>query len=129
MYVDALKMKQVLINLLSNAVKFTANGGAVEVRADQLPSQDIQVSVRDTGIGMDPKDIPTALSVFGQIDSSLARNFEGTGLGLPLVKALVESHGGLLEIDSALGRGTTVSFTIPGWRTRGTGAAEARRAS
>jgi two-component system cell cycle sensor histidine kinase PleC len=106
-------MKQMLINLLSNAVKFTSEGGDIKIAARQLNSQDVELSVCDNGIGMSPENIPTALSVFGQIDSSLTRKYEGTGLGLPLVKALIESHGGHMNIDSALGRGTTVSLIIP----------------
>ncbi len=114
--VDALKIKQVLINLLSNAIKFTGDGGDIAIEARQLRSKDIELTVRDSGIGMSQRDIPVALSVFGQIDSSMSRRYQGTGLGLPLVKALVESHGGRLNIDSAVGQGTTVSFTIPGRR-------------
>jgi two-component system cell cycle sensor histidine kinase PleC len=102
-----------LINLLSNAVKFTAADGEIRVAARQLDNQDVELSVSDNGIGMNPDDIPTALSVFGQVDSSLTRKYEGTGLGLPLVKALIESHGGHMTIDAALGKGTTVSLIIP----------------
>lgn len=109
-------MKQVLINLLSNAVKFTQAGGRVIVAADADESG-VRFIVRDTGIGMRPEDIPKALSPFGQIDSALARQYAGTGLGLPLAKELVELHGGHLRIDSELGRGTTVTITLPPERT------------
>ena len=71
------------------------------------------LSVRDTGIGIAPEMIPVALEPFRQIDSPLARNFEGTGLGLSLVKTLVESHGGTLAIESALKQGTIVRVTLP----------------
>jgi signal transduction histidine kinase len=115
-HVDERRMKQVLINLLSNAVKFTQAGGRVIVAADADESG-VRFIVRDTGIGMRPEDIPKALSPFGQIDSALARQYAGTGLGLPLAKELVELHGGHLRIDSELGRGTTVTITLPPERT------------
>ncbi len=73
--------------------------------------------IADTGIGMAPEDIPTAFSKFRQIDSALNRKYEGTGLGLPLAKALTELHGGSLEIESALGAGTTVTVRLPAART------------
>ena len=111
-FADARKIKQVLINLLSNAVKFTDFGGKVSVSARMLESG-LAIAVSDNGIGMRTSDIPTALAPFGQVDSALERKFEGTGLGLPLSKSLVELHGGELWIESELGRGTTVTFTLP----------------
>lgn len=72
--------------------------------------------VADTGIGISPEDIPKALSRFGQIDAELNRKFEGTGLGLPLTKALVELQGGTLELQSELGAGTTVTVRFPAIR-------------
>ena len=111
-FADARKIKQVLINLLSNAVKFTDYGGKVSVSARMLESG-LAIVVSDNGIGMRTSDIPTALAPFGQVDSALERKFEGTGLGLPLSKSLVELHGGELWIESELGRGTTVTFTLP----------------
>jgi PAS domain S-box-containing protein len=111
--VDERRLKQVLINLLSNAVKFTPAGGRVHVDADFDLKHGFRFRVRDTGIGMAPEDLPKALTPFGQIDSALARRYEGTGLGLPLAKELVELHGGTLDIDSATGRGTTVTVTLP----------------
>lgn len=71
------------------------------------------VAVADTGIGIAPEDIPRALERFGQIDDSLGRKYEGTGLGLPLSKALMELHGGTLELESARGVGTTVTVIFP----------------
>jgi signal transduction histidine kinase len=71
------------------------------------------IRVIDTGIGMAAEDIPKALEPFGQVDSKLSRKYEGTGLGLPLSKALVELHGGALEIQSAPGAGTTVTVVLP----------------
>jgi signal transduction histidine kinase len=110
---DQLRMKQVLLNLLSNAVKFTAGGGAVAISARPRDDGFVALVVEDTGIGMHPEDIPVALEPFRQVDASLARRFEGTGLGLPLAKALVELQGGRIEIESAFGVGTTVTVCLP----------------
>jgi len=110
---DARRLKQVVINLLSNAHKFTPNGGSVTLAAASVDSRYIAVSVRDTGIGMSPEQVQIALKAFGQVRGGSTRAHEGTGLGLPIAKALVEQHGGRLWLDSAEGRGTTVAFTIP----------------
>ncbi|HVO16070.1 MAG TPA: MHYT domain-containing protein [Alphaproteobacteria bacterium] len=116
-HVDRRRINQVLLNLLSNAVKFTPKGGTVRVRASQS-DDGVVITVADTGIGMAAEDIPKALERFGQIDSRLSRAYEGTGLGLPLAKQLIELHGGQLAIESAPGKGTTVSITIPRRRIR-----------
>ena len=109
---DERKTKQILINLLTNAIKFTKPGGRVRVEIlDDGRQLDVRIS--DTGIGMSPEEIPIALAAFGQVDSSLARKHEGTGLGLPLSKALVEMHGGQLLIESEVGIGTTVTVRLP----------------
>lgn len=112
---EARRLRQVLLNLLSNAIKFTPRGGEVTVGATAGPDG-LAVSVRDTGIGMAPEDIDTALEAFGQVDSRLSREYEGTGLGLPLARLLVELHDGRLEIDSVVGNGTTVTVTLPASR-------------
>ncbi len=112
-YVDEIKMKQVLLNLLSNAVKFTPQGGRVALSASEAEDGGIQVRVADTGIGMRSEDIPVALEPFRQVDSLLTRRYEGTGLGLPLAKSIVEHHGGSLWIESATGKGTTVFVSLP----------------
>ncbi len=115
LWADERKLKQVLINLLTNAIKFTKPGGRVKVAVvDADATLDIRIS--DTGIGMTPEEIPIALAAFGQVDSSLARKHEGTGLGLPLSKALVELHDGTLEIESEAGVGTTVTVKLPAER-------------
>ena len=110
---DERLLKQVLLNLLSNAVKFTMDGGEVRTVARVAGDGWLELSVADDGIGMAPEQIPQALQPFTQIDSSLSRRFEGTGLGLPLVKSMVELHGGRLLIDSAVGRGTRVTVRLP----------------
>ncbi len=106
-------LKQVLVNILSNAVKFTPEGGSVTMTAGLDKNGALKVVVTDTGIGIAKKDIPKALAPFGQIESALARKYQGTGLGLPITKQLVELHGGTFAIDSELGQGTAVSFTLP----------------
>jgi PAS domain S-box-containing protein len=115
---DERKLKQVLINLLTNAIKFTPAGGEIMLRSRLALDGDLLVEVADTGIGIAPEDIPTALSPFGQVDGKLSRKYEGTGLGLPLSRALVELHGGSLSILSDLGRGTTVTVRLPSARLR-----------
>jgi len=115
-YADSRKAKQILLNLLSNAVKFTGKGGKVMVSARLNEDGELCLAVGDTGIGIEKKDIKKALSPFTQIDSSLSRKYEGTGLGLPISKALIELHGGRLEIESELGAGTTVTVVFPASR-------------
>jgi PAS domain S-box-containing protein len=114
---DSRKMKQILINLLSNAVKFTGCGGSISVgaRIDE-PTGDIVFQVRDNGIGMSVEDVPRVLEPFSQIESSLTRYHEGTGLGLPLVKKLTELHGGSLELETAPGKGTVAHVRLPASR-------------
>jgi signal transduction histidine kinase len=109
---DKRRIKQVLINLLSNAVKFTPAGGEVKIFVHPTQSG-LAMTVVDTGIGIAPGDLPKALERFGQVDSSLARKYEGTGLGLPLSKQLMELHGGSLLLESQEGVGTTVTITLP----------------
>ena len=116
---DARRIKQVLLNLLSNAVKFTPEDGRISLNIFQGPDGGLRFEVEDTGIGMDEKGIETALLQFGQVDSKLSRKYEGTGLGLPLSKSLIEAHGGDLDIRSRIGHGTTVVVRFPPERTVG----------
>jgi len=114
MLVDSKKFKQVLLNLLSNAVKFTQPGGKVTVSAwENIVDSTLSFEVHDTGIGIAPKDISRAMSPFGQIDNTLKRKYEGTGLGLPLTKKFVELMGGKFTIESEPNKGTTITFTLP----------------
>ena len=117
---DDRRIRQIVINLLSNAVKFTPEGGQVHFTAYR-ENGGVSFVVRDTGIGMSPRDIPKALEPFGQIDSKISRKYEGTGLGLPLAKHLVELHGGKLTIESTVNAGTTVTVMLPAERVVGTG--------
>ena len=113
---DPLRVKQILINLLSNSIKFTPRGNAVTLAAGVAADGAFVFAVADTGIGMSAAEVVKAMQPFQQIDSSLARRYEGTGLGLPLTKSLVELHDGSLLIESAPGQGTTVTVRLPAWR-------------
>jgi signal transduction histidine kinase len=114
---DARAVKQVLLNFLSNAVKFTPEGGRVSVRAGCGAAGDMRLSVTDTGIGINAADLEIALQPFGQVDSQLARKYEGTGLGLPICKSLVALHGGELSVVSEPNVGTTMTARFPVSRT------------
>ena len=112
-HMDERRGKQIILNLLSNAVKFTPEGGDVFVTSSLNTHGSVSVSVRDTGIGMDKDELEKALSAFGQVDSGLNRKHEGTGLGLPLTKGLIELHGGILDVKSDKGLGTQITVTFP----------------
>ena len=112
-WADERKLKQILVNLMSNAVKFTPADGAARLHASYAHDAGYVFRISDTGIGIATEDIPKALEKFGQVDSELSRRFEGTGLGLPLAKALVEMHDGTLELESTVGVGTTVTVRLP----------------
>jgi signal transduction histidine kinase len=109
---DEARLRQILLNLLSNAVKFTPAGGRVTVTTRRRHNR-LVIEVADTGIGISADDLPKAMAPFGQVDSSLARNYEGTGLGLPLAKRLTELLGGTFRIDSIVGQGTRVQIGLP----------------
>lgn len=114
---DRRKIKQIVINLLSNAVKFTERGGRVSVGARiDVGSGEAVIEVRDSGVGMAVEDVPRVMEPFTQIASPMTRQHEGTGLGLPLVKKLVELHGGSIDMETAPGEGTTVRVRLPASR-------------
>ena len=113
---DERGVKQMLINLLSNAIKFTEAGGTVTIGAD-CRNDCLLLGVADTGIGMTKDDAMVAMKPFGMVDDTNSRQQEGTGLGLPLVKSLIELHGGRIRIDSGRQRGTTITLTFPPDRT------------
>jgi PAS domain S-box-containing protein len=133
---DARKVKQIVYNLLSNAVKFTIDGGQVTMRAGRVPRADVgrlsgswtgrrlpladsaftdflEISVIDSGIGISPEGLEQLFKPFSQIDSGLARKFEGTGLGLAMVKLLAELHGGAVAVESAVGEGSRFTVWLP----------------
>lgn len=116
LYGDHRRIRQVLLNLLSNTIKFTHSGGSVGAVA-RYDDERILLSVADTSIGIAPDDIPKALERFTQVESTLNRSYEGTGLGLPLSKRLIELYGGTLSVESELGVGTTVVMAFPANRT------------
>jgi signal transduction histidine kinase/DNA-binding response OmpR family regulator len=137
--VDPRKTKQIVYNLLSNAIKFTADGGRVTLRARRatrgeveswttgqpngmrlpLPANDfaefLEIAVEDTGIGIKPEDSPRLFQPFSQLDSSLARHYEGTGLGLVMVMKMAQLHGGTVAVSSEPGRGSCFTVWLP-WR-------------
>ncbi len=117
LYADPRMVKQVLINLLDNAIKFSAADGLVRVTAERREGA-LALVVSDNGIGMATEDIPRALAAFGQVDDPTTRRYPGTGLGLPIVKSLMELHDGRLEIDSSPGVGTTATVVFPAARVR-----------
>jgi two-component system, cell cycle sensor histidine kinase PleC len=106
-------MKQILINLLGNAVKFTPERGRIRIEAALWQAGYALVSVTDTGPGMTPSEVETAMRPFGQVDTAFNKRHEGTGLGLPIAYALTRMHGGDLRIDSQKGAGTRVTIVIP----------------
>jgi signal transduction histidine kinase len=113
---DVTKLRQILINLLSNAVKFTQRGGSVSVSGRREADGGFAFIVADTGIGMNEAELNIAMEPFGQVENSLARSFEGTGLGLPLARRMTELHGGRLTLRSVKGVGTTVEVYLPAGR-------------
>lgn len=111
---EELAFKQMLMNLLSNAIKFTPPDGRVTIDCDYAgQGHDLRISITDTGIGMDAKEIEKALSPFGQVESAFSRSNSGTGLGLTLVDALIKMHNGRFELVSRKGVGTTATLVIP----------------
>ncbi|QWD13679.1 hypothetical protein G6703_05485 [Polynucleobacter paneuropaeus] len=111
-YADERKMKQILLNLLTNAVKFTPEGGEIVVQAESTEAG-IQVIVKDSGIGIDPKDQEKIFEEFKQVENNYTRKLEGTGLGLAIVKRLIDLQHGWLKLDSTLGEGSSFTFFIP----------------
>jgi signal transduction histidine kinase len=110
--VDASKLRQVVVNLLNNAVKFTEDGGSIEITTRQVESQ-IQVEVMDTGIGIAARDLSRIFDLFARADVAVNRQYEGLGLGLHLVKRLVELHGGRIWVESTPGKGSRFTFALP----------------
>lgn len=120
-YADERKLKQILYNLLANAVKFTNDGGRVSVTVQHVVRSDneghevesVLIAVEDNGIGIAATDMSKLFQPFAQLDGSLTRHYEGTGLGLVMVKRLVELHGGSIEVTSKVGKGSCFSFWLP----------------
>jgi len=114
MRADMRRLKQILVNLLSNAVKFTPEGGQIGLTVTgDAERQVITFGVWDTGIGIAPEDLPRLFKPFVQVDSSLSRQHEGTGLGLALVTRLTDLHGGSLTVESEPGQGSSFMVSLP----------------
>jgi signal transduction histidine kinase len=111
--VDVRKFKQMVYNLLANAVKFTPDGGSILLQAQPISANEFEFSVQDSGIGIAEKDMQRLFTPFEQLDSSLVRKFEGTGLGLSMVKRLAELHGGTVSMRSELGKGSCFTVRVP----------------
>jgi signal transduction histidine kinase len=114
-HADRTRMRQILWNIMGNAIKFTPKGGITVTM--QTQDDNLLVSVRDTGIGIMPENIPIVFEQFRQVDGSLNRTAEGTGLGMPITKKLVELHSGEIWVESVFGVGTTFWFTLPRFPT------------
>ena len=115
---DQKKFKQIVLNLLSNAIKFTPKGGHVTLSIGIGRDGDFVLTVSDTGVGIAEADMEEALAPFSQVQNAQQRMHEGTGLGLPISRALAELHDGTLEIESEPGLGTTVTVRLPAERLR-----------
>ena len=105
-------------NLMSNAIRYTPSGGKIHVRAEILPDGSAELSVSDTGPGIAPEHIPRLTERFYRVDRSRSRDTGGTGLGLAIVKHVLQRHGGELSIESALGKGSVFTITLPSSRVR-----------
>jgi len=116
LYADTTRIKQILLNLVSNAIKFNKPGGLVVLNARLTDKDALEVTVKDTGRGIAHKDLAMILEPFKQVEDIMSRSHEGSGLGLPLSKNLIELHGGTLKINSELGVGTTVTLRFPASR-------------
>ncbi|MCC2684121.1 MAG: histidine kinase [Paenibacillaceae bacterium] len=121
-HVDRDQMDQVLDNLVSNAVKYTPEGGKIRIGARVLPNKQLEVSIRDNGIGIPKKDLTRIFERFYRVDKARSRNMGGTGLGLSIAREIIRAHGGTIRLDSEFNEGTTVTFTLP---TKPTGGSEA----
>ena len=110
---DQQKFKQILYNLLSNAIKFTNDGGQVNVRVTPQDKEHFKLAVRDTGIGIRAEDISRLFKEFEQLESGTSRRYEGTGLGLALTRKIVELHGGVISVESEVGKGSTFTVILP----------------
>jgi signal transduction histidine kinase len=111
--IDYDRFRQILANLIGNSLKFTPTWGRITIFAKLTDSKALQIVVADTGVGMPAEDIPRILEPFVQLDNDVHESAHGAGLGLSIVKQLIEAHGGWLEIASALGQGTRVTITLP----------------
>jgi two-component system phosphate regulon sensor histidine kinase PhoR len=115
-HADRDKVVQIIVNILDNAVKFTPDGGKISVSASEDGKGSVIIEVSDTGMGIPKSEIPRLGERFYRADKTRARELGGTGLGLSIVKHLLKAHQGSMEIDSQIGKGTTVSLYFPIYR-------------
>jgi len=111
--IDADRMRQVVQNLVENALRHTPPGGEVQVRLRDGNGDRVDLQISDTGSGIRPEDLPHIFEHFYRADESRARSSGGTGMGLAIVKSLVEAHGGYVRVESAPGSGSTFTVTLP----------------
>lgn len=112
---DPDRIKQVLLNLVDNAIKHTPEGGKVTIAADCIDGQKIKLSVSDSGMGIPQADVPHVFERFYRVDKARSRDMGGAGLGLAIVKSIVDAHGGKIEVQSAVGQGTTFVVWLPAY--------------
>jgi len=115
---DPRRIEQVVLSLMNNAIKFSKRGGAIEVHVEGLPHENLCIVVADDGIGIAASDLVTVFDMFDQVDTSLARKYDGAGLGLPLSQKLMHKHGGQLVLESVPGQGTRAIITFPAARVK-----------
>ena len=116
---DPDQIDQVLDNLISNAIKFSYEGGLIEVAARQLDQDYVEISVKDSGIGIPQRHLERIFERFYRVDKARSRNMGGTGLGLSIAREIIKAHGGTIHLDSEMNKGTTVVFTLPLHREEG----------
>ena len=109
---DAFRLRQLIDNILSNAVKYTPNGGTIRVAA-RTHDQQIEVSISDSGLGIAEEDIPHLFDDYFRAQEAVGSGLPGSGLGMGIAKAIAEAHGGTIRVESTVGRGTTVTITLP----------------
>jgi signal transduction histidine kinase len=110
---DPLLVRQAVTNLLANALEHTPQGGSIAIEVQTLPDRSVEISVIDTGVGIESERLPRVFDRFYRIDRTHDRYPRGTGLGLAIVKSIVDLHAGTIRIESVLGQGTTVRVTLP----------------
>ena len=106
-------LEQILINFIDNAIKYGREGGKIIISAIQITQSEIEVSVRDNGIGIPKEDLPRIFERFYRVDKGRSRELGGTGLGLSIIKHLIQAHSGRVWAESQLGEGSTFYFTLP----------------
>ncbi|MGB9628009.1 MAG: sensor histidine kinase, partial [Thermodesulfobacteriota bacterium] len=116
---DPYYLEQILINLLDNAIKYTPEGGEIILSAKERPPIEVELSVKDNGLGIPEEDLPRIFERFYRVDKGRSQELGGTGLGLSIVKHLVQAHGGKVWVESQVGKGSTFYFTLPAYPSAG----------